>query len=140
MAMNWVYYGLGSALCFAVMVLIYKKLLLLNINPLVLNMFIFGITFLGFIIWVKATKTSIDVNTIIIVLLVLAAICSLLGNFLDVQAVKNAPNPGYASALKATQIVLITIIAPLLFKSSLTLPKLFGVILILIGIAIISVF
>lgn len=92
-------------------------------------------------IWVKATKTSVDINMVILGLLILAAICSLLGNFLDVQAVKNAPNPGYASALKATQIVLITIIAPLLlFKSSLTLPKLFGVILVLIGIAIISMF
>ena len=138
MTQTWVLYGIGSEICFAGMTLVYKKLLSSNINPLVLNLFVFGLTFVGFIVWNTVTKTKIELNTSLFLFLVLASVFALLGNFLDVQAVKDAPNPGYANTLKATQLVLITLIAPLLFNSSLTWPKLGGVILVLVGGAIVS--
>ena len=138
MTQTWVLYGIGSAICFAGMTLVYKKLLSSNINPLVLNLFVFGLTFFGFIIWSTVTKTKIELTTSLFLFLILASIFALMGNFLDVKAIKDAPNPGYANTLKATQLVLITLIAPFLFNSSLTWQKLGGVILVLVGGAIIS--
>lgn len=140
MELTWVAYAIGSAIAFAAMMLVYKKLLLLNVSPVLLNLFVFGFTFAGFIIMTSVTKTRIDVDTTIILLLVLASVFAVLGNFLDVKSVQAAPNPGYAGAIKATQIILITLAAPLLFKSSLTWPKLAGVVIVLIGMAIISIF
>jgi uncharacterized membrane protein len=140
MEITWVLYAICAAISFGAMLLVYKKLLLLGINPLILNLFVFGITFFGFVLITGVTKTKIDVNASILLLLVLASFFAVVGNFCDVQATKNAPNPGYASAIKSTQIIIITLMAPLLFKSSLTWPKLTGVILVLIGMIIISVF
>lgn len=140
MTINWVIYGFGSAVCFTGMTLVFKKLFIMGINPLVLNMFVFGISFLGFILWNVINKTKINIGLNIILFLILASLFAILGNYLDVSAVKNAPNPGYAGALKASQIVLIALIAPILFNSSFSLLKFVGIILVLIGAAIISIF
>ncbi len=135
---NWILYGLSAAVFYAGVILIYKKLLVSGLNPLVLNFFVFGITFLGFTIWIFTFKPTINLTYTIVLLLIIAAIFSLIGNFLDVTAVKEAPNPGYAATLKSTQIVLITLLAPLIFKSEFTWLKFSGVILVLLGIFLLS--
>lgn len=140
MTANWIIYGFGSAVCFTGMTLVFKKLFTMGVPPLVLNMCVFGITFLGFIIWNLINKTKINLGFNIILFLVLASLFAILGNYLDVTAVKNAPNPGYAGTLKATQIVLIALLAPILFNSNISLLKLFGILLVLIGAAIVSIF
>ena len=99
----WILYGLGAALMYACMILTYKKLLLLNINPLLLNLFVFVFVSIGFIAWVMISKTKIELNGWMISLLILAAIFSLVGNSLEILATKGAPNPGYATALKSGQ-------------------------------------
>lgn len=138
MAYSWVWYGLGSAVCFTVMTLVFKKLLLLDVSPLVLNLLVFGFTFTGFLAWAWASKTPLNLSLLVVLLVALASLCSLAGNFLDVLAVKNAPNPGYAATLKATQMALVTLAAPLLFRSELTFVKLVGVALVLAGVAVIA--
>lgn len=138
MAYDWVWYGLGSAVCFTVMVLVFKKLLLLDVSPLVLNLLVFGFTFSGFLAWTWVSRTPLNVSMLVVLLVVLASLCSLAGNFLDVLAVKNAPNPGYAATLKATQMALVTLAAPFLFGSELTAVRLLGVALVLVGVVVIS--
>lgn len=140
MVVNWVLYAFGSAVCFTGMTLVIKKLFLMNVPPLVLNMFIFGITFSGFIVWNVINKSKINIGLNIVLFLILASVFAVFGNYLDVSAVKYAPNPGYAGAIKATQIILIALFAPLLFGSNISLLKIFGIILVIIGAAIISIF
>ncbi len=140
MISSWVMYAFGSAVCFTGMTLVIKKLFLMNVPPLVLNMFIFGITFTGFVIWNVINKSKINIGLSVILFLVLASAFAVFGNYLDVSAVKSAPNPGYAGALKATQIILIALLAPLLFNSDISLLKIIGIILVLAGASIISIF
>ncbi len=136
---NWVLSGIGAAVCFTGMTLVIKKLLLIGVSPLVLNMFLFGLVLIGFICWVSISKTPINITWTILSLLILAAVFSLLGNFLDVNAVKLAPNPGYASTLKATQIALITLLAPILLGATLGLQAFLGVIFVFVGIMLLSI-
>lgn len=135
---NWFISGLSSALCFAAMILVYKKLLLMGLKPLVLNLFLFGFVFIGFAIWNFSTKTAPNLNLKIILFLLLAAVFSLFGNYLDTMAVKLAPNPGYATTLKATQIIFISLLAPIFFRSSLGLVPLLGIVLVLAGMFLVS--
>ena len=62
-----------------------------------------------------------------IALLGLASVFAFIGNLADVEALKLAPNPGYASAVKAGQIILITFAAVFLFPDQkLTLQGILG--------------
>lgn len=140
MVLTWVLFGLGAAICFAGMVLLNKKILSLGMSPLLLNLFLFGFTFIGFSIWTIASKTKMEFNSTMIILLILAALFALLGNFLDATATKEAPNPGYAAALKSVQVLIIALLAPLLLGSPLTLPKFIGMALVVGGVVLISVF
>ncbi len=136
---NWVLSGIGAAVCFTGMTLVIRKVLLMGVSPLVLNMFLFGFVLIGFISWVSASKTPVNLTWTILALLILAAVFSLFGNFLDVNAVKLAPNPGYASTLKATQIALITLLAPILLGATLNLQAFIGVVFVFIGIVLLSI-
>ncbi len=136
--MNWVYYGLGSSISFAAMALTLKKVFELGVSPIVAAFYLFILTAAGYSIWVPF-KMSVKIGVLIIPWLVLASVFSLLGNYFDLTALKLAPNPGYASTLKATQIIIITLVAPFLFSSSLTPLKMFGVFLVLTGAALIAV-
>lgn len=122
------------------MVIVYKKVLLSGIDPLILNLFVFGFTFIGFIAWSTVANVEININLSIVALLVLASIFALFGNFFDAQAIKSAPNPGFAATLKAGQIVVITLLAPVLFGSSLSLLSFLGVVFVFVGIIIISMY
>jgi len=135
---NWFISGMASAVCFSIMILIYKKLLLMGIKPLVLNLCMFGIVFFGFIIWNISTKTTFNFDWKIILFLLVAAAFSLLGNYFETNSVRLAPNPGYAATLKSTQIIFISLLAPILFRSAFGIVPVIGIGLVLVGIFLIS--
>lgn len=138
MIANWILYGFGAAICFSAMIIIIKKLLLLKIHPLILNMFLFGIVFVGFGIWMGVSNTKIEITLPLIFLLVLASFFSLLSNYCDVTSIKYAPNPDYASTLKAFSLVIIIILSALIFNSEFTITKFLGVLIVLFGIFLVS--
>jgi uncharacterized membrane protein len=139
MIQNWFLNGLGAAVCFACMVLAYKKLLLMGIKPLMLNFFLFGLVFVGFFVWNMIEKNSFKAITPnMILFLAIAAFFSLLGNYLDVNSVKSAPNPGYSATLKSGQIILVALLSPFLFDSSLSLASFTGIGLVILGIFLIG--
>ncbi len=131
--MNWVLSSLIAAVSFSIMILLYRKLLLLGINSTILNFFIFGFTLIGFTIVIFATKTQMSVSGTMIILLIIASLFALAGNYLQVTAYKDAPNPGYVNTLVSTQLVLITVFSVFLYKSDFTWIKFFGIIFVLIG-------
>lgn len=136
---KWVLYGLGTAVNMAAMILVFKKMLLMGIAPLVLIFFIFGITFIGFLLWVYISKIPIKISKSMILFLILASLFAILGNFFEVNSLKDAPNPGYTSTLKTFYIVIITLAAPFLFKSKINLSKFIGVLLVLGGLFLIII-
>ena len=135
----WILYGLGAALMYACMILTYKKLLLMNINPLLLNLFVFIFVSIGFAAWVTISKTKIELSGWMVLFLIAAAIFSLVGNSLEILSTKGAPNPGYATALKSGQVIIITLAAALIFKSDMTWYKIVGVATVIGGIVLISI-
>ena len=137
--MNWVAYSIIGAISLSCMILIYKKLLLLGINQLLLNLFIFGFVFIGFGIFVYATKTPIRLSPLMIFLLVIASVFSLIGNYFHVKAYNEAPNPGYAHALSSTAIILVMVLSVLLYGSNFTWLKFFGIITIILGSYLVSI-
>jgi|SRR3989344_1580242 len=139
MTINWILSAILAALSFTFMILIYKKLLLLNINQNILNLFIFGLVFLGFGIVLVSTKTSIKITFFMLILLIIAAVFSLLGNYFQVKAVNDAPNPGYAITLQSTSLILITILSIFLFKSSFSWVKLVGILVVIFGSYLLSI-
>lgn len=134
----WVVFGLLAASCFVGMVLSIKKLLTMNLNPIVLNLFLFLFISLGYIVWILGGGINQSISINIILLCVLTAVFAMIGNFCDINAIKHAPNPGYASTLKSFQIVIITLVSPILFNSSLSAWKVFGVFLVLFGVFLLS--
>ncbi|MFA6170857.1 MAG: EamA family transporter [Patescibacteria group bacterium] len=138
MLKNWFICGLGSAISFASMVIIYKRLFVLGIKPLVLNLFMFAFVFIGFLVWNLSTKTKPDLTIKMVLFLLLASMFSLLGNYFYVTSVGLAPNPGYAATIKASEIIFITVFSFLLFRSSLNIVAFLGVCFVFLGIYLIS--
>ncbi|MCU0652685.1 MAG: EamA family transporter [Candidatus Pacebacteria bacterium] len=136
---NWFVSGLLAAVFYGAMILVYKKLLLMGVKPLVLNFFLFGLVFLGFFIWNAIEKSDLyAVTPKMFLFFAIAAIFSLFANFFDVNAIKMAPNPGYATTLKSCQFVLVALLAPILFHSSLGVYSFAGILCVIFGIFLIG--
>ena len=133
MKMNWIIYSIIVAISFAIVVLIYKKLLLLGINQNLLNFFMFGLVFLGFTSMIIVNKTPIKLSYLMILLLIIASIFALIANYLEVKAFDSAPNPGYVATLISTQIILISVLSVLFFKLDFSWVKFLGMIIVLFG-------
>jgi drug/metabolite transporter (DMT)-like permease len=63
-----------------------------------------------------------------------AGIFSSIGHWVDFEAIKRAPNPGFATSIRNCSILPVTVFSVFLFDSSFHLLKLLGVVLILAGI------
>ena len=63
-----------------------------------------------------------------------AGLFSSIGHWADFEAIKRAPNPGFATAIRNCSILPVTILSVFLFDSSFNLLKLLGIFVILVGI------
>ena len=80
-----------------------------------------------------------DITRYEAVMLSIAIFAATVGNLCDVEAVKLSPNPGYASALKSGQILIITFASVLLFKdTTLSMQGITGVALVLAGVVLLA--
>lgn len=68
-----------------------------------------------------------------------AGIFAAIGHWADFEALKRAPNPGYATAIRNSSILPVTVFSIFLFGSSFHFVKLAGALLILIGIVVLVV-
>ena len=136
--MNWALSSILAAIAFAGLVLTYKKLLLLGMNSLVLNVGIFGLVFAGFASFLIIKKVPFQISGIMIALLLLGAVFSFIGNYMQVKAYQDAPNPGYASTIVAAQLILITIFSVFLYHSELNALKFIGIAIVILGSFIIA--
>lgn len=138
MKMTWVTYAVIATLSFTVMFLLYKKLLSLGLSQIMLNLTIFGLVFLGFVIIAITIKTPVKISNLMLILIIITSVLSLIANYFQVKTFDTAPNIGYALAIISGQIALITILSSLIFKSDFNLIKFIGILVVIFGIYMIS--
>ena len=135
---SWFILSLTAMLSFACMALTLKKLTYLLPTP-VLLFYVLLLTSVITVIFCVKKNFNLSINLTTFGFLLLASILAFIGNITDIESMKIAPNPGYASAVKSGQIVLITCIALLIFPGQkLSMQGISGVLLIFAGVALLA--
>ena len=136
--MNWFIQSLIGMLLFAGMILIFKKLTLENLKAEVILLFLFGFAFLFYLTQVIVTKTSFKLNAFLVILLILTAIFSYVGNLIEVRAIAVAPNPAFVTAIFSLHIILVAIGSYFLYNSQISFINGLGMVLGIIAIILLS--
>jgi len=139
--MPWYIYSILASLSFVGMVLCTRYLGNKGFSSKQILLFLFGFAFFGFVIsniGSFAVWTS-GQSLIFLLILIIAAILSAIGNWADFTAVIKAPNPGFAGVIKSSNVLLVAIFSVLIFGSSLSLAKLLGILLVIGGIALVII-
>ena len=134
----WIILSLIAAACFTFMYIAFKYLQVANVNPLVTLVYIFFFGLILNFIHLSVEKLSLSLNKQLLFLLIVTSICSYVGNLAIIKAMALAPNPGYASAVSSSQVILLTVVSVYLFGSDLDTMKAIGVVLCVIGVALVS--
>ena len=138
MKMNWLTYALLGMVFIAIMSLIFKKLTIEKLQAEVILVFLFGFAFVFYLTQVIITKTPVNVNYYLIILLILAAFFSYLGNLFQVKSIGLAPNPAFSIAIISLQTILVAVGSYFIFNSNLTLLNGIGIVLGVIAIVLFS--
>ncbi|MEM8843960.1 MAG: EamA family transporter [Pseudomonadota bacterium] len=135
---NWFIYALISMLSFSGMALVLKKLTYTLPTSLIL-VYLFIFSSVMFISYQVKISGDLKINLSAIFWLLLAAGLAFVANIFDLEALKHAPNVGFASAVKAGQILVITLAALYLFEDQkITWIGVVGVLLIFSGICLLA--
>jgi len=135
---SWFVAALIGMFSFACMALTLKKLTYLLPTPVIL-LYLFAFTSVLYLIFGIKRGFQFGISWQALGLLTLASVFAFIGNLADVEALKLAPNPGYASAVKAGQILVITFGAILLFPAQrLSVEGMCGVLLVFSGVVMLS--
>lgn len=115
----WWVFSLVAIACFTGLVLTIRHVSSLGFSSKEINLFLFSFSLIGFILigWkdLKGIQKKEGFKLFFQIVFV-ASFFSLLANLLDVNAIKLAPNPGFAQAIKNTNIVVITIVSYFMFR------------------------
>jgi len=138
MTNNWFVIAFIGMLSFAGMALTLKKLTY-TLDTSVIVLYLFVITSILYAALNVKRGIPLSVPLSSLSLLILASFFAFLGNLCDVEALKLAPNAGYAGAVKAGQIMVITFAAYFLFKGQqLSWTGVMGVFLIFGGLVLLA--
>ena len=136
--MNWLTYALLGMFFIALMSLIFKKLTLENLQAEIILLFLFGFAFLFYLGQVIVTKTPVKLNYFLIILLILAAFFSYIGNLFQVKSIGLAPNPAYSIAIISSQTILVAIGSYFLYNSQISIMNAIGILLGIVAIVLLS--
>lgn len=140
-ALPWYAFSFIAFFALAVVILISKEAILLaDFSIQNINLFLFGSSLSIFSLMnykkLKGFVTEKRDRKIFLILVVGAALFSLMANFVKIIGLDLAPNPGYNDAIVKTNVLFVTILSlkPFkLFKAKLNKCKILGVIVITIG-------
>lgn len=138
--MSWVLYSVIGGLCLTVHFLSMTALTRSGLPVSFVNLLVYGISVLGLLIYHLNSKKDVIFEMGLIPLVLIASISSFLVITLTLIAFDKAPNPGYVNAIQNLSTVLVTLSSVFLLSSSLSPIKLLGVILVVTGVIIVSVF
>lgn len=135
---SWFPSALFGMAAFACLTLTIKQLSYSVPTPLILA-YSFSLSALLFFLQVVRQGISLRISWGVIALIGLTSLFGFLANMADVNALRLAPNAGYASAVKSGQILLVTIAAYWLFPDQrITAQGISGIAFIIIGIALLA--
>ena len=135
---SWFVYALIGMLSFSGMALVLKKLTYMLPTPLIL-VYVFIFSAVMFVFYQLKTAGDLKIGFTSLLWILLAAFLAFVANIFDLEALKHAPNAGFASAVKAGQILVITFAALLLFEDQkITWTGALGVLLIFSGIGLLA--
>lgn len=120
------------------MALVLKKLTYLLPTSLIL-VYVFVFTAVMFVSYQLKTVGDLKIGLTPLLWLLLAAGLAFVANIFDLEALKHAPNADFASAVKAGQILVITLAALFLFEEQkITWTGALGVMFIFSGIGLLA--
>ncbi len=138
MKMGWFILAIGAMISFTLMFLINKKILDLGVKSYLLYMYLALFGALIAFLYIVGAKEGFSISKWAIILLVVAAVFSFLGNVFLLNSINISSNPGYPLAVSGVHILLVAVISIFVFKSEFTLTKGIGVILAVLGIILLG--
>jgi len=135
--MPWFAYSSLSACLFAAGYLCIRWLTDKGFAPKQIILFMAGFALLGFLgITIPSLPKVLSSDNFFgfLAAATFAGIFSSIGHWADFEAIKRAPNPGFATSIRNCNILPVTIISVILFNSQFHFGKLLGVFLILAGV------
>jgi len=141
--MLWYVYSILSSLSFVGLYLCIKWLTTKGFAPKQILLFMVGFALIGFF---GATVSSLhsvvnsDKFSSFLGAATFAGIFASIGHWADFEAIGRAPNPGYATSIRNTSILPVTILSVIVFDSSFHLIRLVGIFLIIYSINFIFFF
>ncbi len=136
--MKWLELSLLSAFLMAGVTLASKYVLARGVKESLLLFwgFVFGAVIMAAYILYKKQPVKAEISSLVLIALVITV--ALLGNYFFFKAINLAPNPGYAAAISSLNVVIVTVLSLLLFKSELTPIKGLGVVLAAVSVFLLS--
>jgi drug/metabolite transporter (DMT)-like permease len=135
----WQWYALTAMTCFAAMQLLFVQLTRRGVSPAAILLVVFGVAAACYALHVRMTRTPLPSDSRALALLGVAALLSFAGNLFSLRAMSLAPNPGYASAISGVHAFVVTVVAILVFGVAVSWTKLAGVILCVVGVALLVI-
>ena len=135
----WQWYAMVAMACFAAMQLLFKHLTRTGMTSPAILVIVFTLASVLYLLHVGILRTPLGLSGTKIALLTIAAVLSYLGNLCSLRAIAAAPNPGYATAIVSVHALVITLVATVLFGVELSPLKGLGVLLCVLGIALLVI-
>lgn len=108
-------------------------------SSVTLMVYLYSFTLLFFGLHAAVVCEKLKIPWMSLGILFLSGILCYAGNYFQVRSITEAPNPGYALAIIASYIVLVTIASIFLFASPLSLTKAVGIGLCAAGVVLLSI-
>ena len=135
----WQWYAMVAMACFAAMQLMFKHLTRVGMTSPAILVVVFPLASVLYLLHVGTLRTPLALTGANVALLSVAAVLSYVGNLCSVRAMAAAPNPGYATAIVSVHALVITLVAVALFGVELSPLKGLGVLLCVLGIALLAI-
>jgi drug/metabolite transporter (DMT)-like permease len=135
--MAWYVYSILTSLSFVGLYLCIRWMTNKGFAPRQILLFMIGLAMLGFLAVAAPSLHRVwssDQFTGFLKAASFAGIFAAVGHWADFEAIKRAPNPGFATSIRNSSILPVTILSVFLFGSPFDFRKLIGAVLVLIGI------
>jgi drug/metabolite transporter (DMT)-like permease len=135
----WQWYALAAMICYAAMQLLFVQLTRRGIRPSGILLVVFGVAAICYAAYVRSTRAALPPTGGLLALAAAAGLLSFAGNLFSLRAMSLAPNPGYASAISGVHALVVTLAAIALFGVAISWTKLLGVVLCVLGVALLVI-
>lgn len=134
----WLTNAFLAMFCAGLMTLVLKKLTIFGIPHAWILMFLFFFGTIFYLTHALYMKNTFNLTLSSLIWIICAAILSYLVNLCVLRSIAEAPNPGYTTAIVGCSSLVVVLGACLFFGASLSAGKVFGIVLCLLGVFMLS--